>query len=88
MTNDPYDTMNIPAGTPVVGFDGKPLGRVREVHPHYLLVGREGQHDDLEVPVHAITSFTGGTLHVSIKQTSASEVDDVETAHRMGDGQE
>jgi hypothetical protein len=88
MTNEPHIPLNIPIGAPVAGFDGKPLGRVREVHPHYILVGREGQHDDLDVPVHAITSFTGGTLHVSIKQSSASEVDDVETAHRTNDIQE
>jgi hypothetical protein len=88
MTNDPHNTMNIPVGAPVVGFDGKSLGQVREVHPHYILVGREGQHDDLDVPVHAITGFTGGTLHVSIMHSSATEVDDVETAHRMGDDEE
>ena len=60
------------------------LGHVREVHPHYLLVGREGEHADVEVPVHAILSFADGQLQVSVNRDSVTEVDDVETAHRMG----
>ena len=71
-------------GTPVVGFNGALLGKVREVHPHYLLVGREGEHTDLEVPVHAILGFSDGQLQVSVNQDSVTEVDDVETAHRLG----
>ena len=39
---DPHGVRTIPIGTPVVGFDGTLLGRVHEVHPHYLLVGQEG----------------------------------------------
>jgi hypothetical protein len=84
MTDDPHGTRDIPLGTPVVGFNGTPLGQVREVHPHYLLVGREGEHADLEVPVHAILGFTQGQLQVSVNRESVTEVDDVETAHRLG----
>jgi hypothetical protein len=84
MSDDPHGTRNIPLGTPVVGFNGSPLGHVREVHPHYLLVGREGEHADLEVPVHAILEFAEGQLQVSVNRDSVTEVDDVETAHRLG----
>jgi hypothetical protein len=85
MSSDPHNTSVIPVGTPVVGFDGRPLGFVREVYPHYLLVGQEGQHRDLEVPVHAIQGLVDGKLHVSVTRESVTEVDDEESAHRMGE---
>lgn len=84
MTDDPHGTRGIPIGTPVQAFDGTLLGHVREIHPHYLLVGQEGEHADLEVPVHAIRGFTEGQLQVSVNRDSVTEVDDVETAHRQG----
>ena len=84
MTDDPHGTRDIPLGTPVVGFNGTLLGFVREVHPHYLLVGQDGELADLEVPVHAILRFADGQLHVSVNRDSVTEVDDVETAHRLG----
>ena len=84
MTDDPHGTRDIPAGAPVRAFDGTLLGHVREVHPHYLLVGQEGEHADLEVPVHGIRGFVDGQLQVSVNRESVTEVDDVETAHRMG----
>jgi hypothetical protein len=84
MTDDPHGARNIPVGTPVVGFNGAELGYVREVHPHYILVGQDGEHADLEVPVHAILGFTEGQLQVSVNRESVTEVDDVETAHRLG----
>ena len=83
MTDVPHGTRNIPVGTPVIGFSGALLGHVREVHPHYLLVAREGEHADLEVPVHAILGFAEGQLQVSVNRDSVTEVDDVETAHRL-----
>jgi hypothetical protein len=85
MSEDPHGTHNIPLGAPVTGFDGALLGYVREVHPHYLLVGQEGQHKDLEVPVHAIRGFSDGRLQVSVTREATTAVDDVETAHRMGE---
>ena len=85
MADDPHGARDIPVGTPVIGFDGALLGRVREVYPHYLLVHQEGQHTDLEVPMHAIRGFEGSNLRVSVKRDSVSEVDDEETAHRMGE---
>ncbi len=84
MTDDPHGTQNIPVGTPVRGFNGSLLGYVREVHPHYLLVGEEGQHADLNVPVHAIQDFSEGQLQVSVNRDAVTEVDDVETVHRQG----
>jgi hypothetical protein len=88
MTDDPHNVRDILVGTPVVGFGGSLLGVVHEVHPHYLLVGQEGQHGDLEVPVHAIQGFSDGKLQVSVTRESASPVDDVETAHRMNEESE
>ena len=84
MADDPHGTRDIPVGIPVRAFDGTLLGEVREVHPHYLLVGQDGEHADLEVPVHAIRGFADGELQVSVNRDSVTEVDDVETAHRMG----
>ena len=80
MTDDPHGARAIPLGTPVVGFDGSLLGQVHEVHPHYLLVGQEGdggQHDDLEVPVHAIVAFDEGTLRVSVTREAVTKVENV-----------
>jgi len=84
MTDDPHGTRDIPVGAPVRAFDGTLLGHVREVHPHYILVGQDGEHADLEVPVHAILRFAEGQLQVSVNRNSVTEVDDVETAHRLG----
>lgn len=87
MTDDPHGARNIPIGTPVVGFDGTLLGRVHEVHPHYLLVGQEGlegqegEHSDLEVPVHAIRGFEGGKLQVSVTRGAVTEIEDVVRPH-------
>jgi hypothetical protein len=85
MTDDPHGVRDIPIGTPVKAFDGSLLGTVREVHPHYLLVGQGGEHNDIEVPVHAIRGFTEGHLQVSVNRGAVTEVDDVETVHRMGE---
>lgn len=83
MTFDPHNTSAILVGTPVVDYNGQPLGSVHEVQAHYILVGREGEHNDLNIPVHAITGFTSGVLHVSITADSAAEVDEQETAHHL-----
>jgi hypothetical protein len=85
MTDDPHGTRNIAIGTPVRAYDGSLLGYVRDVHAHFLLVGQEGQHGDFEVPVHAIRGFVDGQLQVSVNRESVTEVDDVETSHRLGE---
>ncbi|MEA2527609.1 MAG: hypothetical protein QOF73_4836 [Thermomicrobiales bacterium] len=83
--SDPHGTRNIPIGTPVVALNGELLGTVREVHPHYVLVHREGEHGDVEVPVHAIRGFDEGTLQISVNREALTAVDDEETAHRLGE---
>jgi hypothetical protein len=83
--SDPHDTASIPIGTPVIAYNGDLLGEVRDVHPHFILVHQEGEHGDLEVPVHAITGFEDGKLRVSVNRWSVNEVDDEETAHRLGE---
>jgi hypothetical protein len=87
MSDDPHGARDIPIGTPVIGFNGARLGQVREAHPHYIRVQREGEHEDLEVPVHAIQGVIDGTLHVSVNETAATAVDGVETAHRLNEPQ-
>ncbi len=87
MIDDPHGARNIPVGTPVTGYGGVALGRVREVYPHYILVGEDGQHEDREVPAHAIVGFEHGTLQVSVNRESTTLVDDVETAHRLNEAE-
>lgn len=82
---DPHGVQSIPIGTPVRAFNGTLLGHVRDVHPHFLLVGVEGQHEALEVPVHAIQGWVDGMLQVSVNRWAVSEVDDEETSHRLGE---
>lgn len=83
MSSDSRENRTVPIGTSVIGFNGEFLGVVREAYPHYLLVGREGEHDNLEVPVHSITGVVDGKLQVSVTRGAVTEVDDVETAHNL-----
>jgi len=85
MTDDPHGVQDVPIGTSVRAFDGSLLGTVRDVHPHFLLVGQEGEHTVLEVPVHAIRGFVDGHLQVSVNRGAVTEVDDAETSHRLGE---
>jgi hypothetical protein len=73
----------IPLGTEVIGYDGRPLGYVREAHQHYLLVGTDSPHEDLEVPVQSIIGIEAGKLRVHVTRGSSSPVDDEESAHRL-----
>ena len=83
MTVDPQD---IPTGTTVVGYSGEVLGKVREAHPHYLLIDQEGEHDDLDVPAHAIVGLVDGKLQLSVDLTALTRVDHEETVHREHEG--
>jgi len=83
MASESRENRKIPIGTSVIGFNGEFLGVVREAYPHFLLVGREGEHDNLEIPVHAITGIVDGKLQVSVTRGAVTEVDDVETAHNI-----
>jgi hypothetical protein len=83
--SDPHDTASIPIGTSVIAYNGDLLGEVRDVHPHFILVHQEGEHGDMEVPVHAIVGFEDGKLRVSVNRWAVNEVDDEETSHRLGE---
>lgn len=85
MSEVPHETQTIAIGTPVRAFNGSLLGYVRDVHPHFILVGQEGQHDALEVPTHAIKGYVDGELQVSVNRWAVTEVDDEETSHRLGE---
>lgn len=84
MTDDPHGVSRIPLETPVIGFDGSLLGYVRDVHPHYLLVGHDGERADLEIPVHAIGGMVDGRLQVTLNREAVSEVDEQGTLHHPG----
>jgi hypothetical protein len=83
MAENAHGATKISVGTPVVALDGTPLGKVREVYPHYLLVSEDGGHEDLQIPIHAITGLDNGKLRVSVNRRALSQVDDVETTHRL-----
>jgi len=84
MALDPQVIARIKAGMPVIGYGGDRLGNVREVYPHFLLVGAPDQpHLDREVQTNAILRIEGGTVYVSVTRDSVDTVDDAETAHRV-----
>lgn len=88
MSFNSIDPSKIKIGATVVAANGEVLGQVREVYPHFLLVARSGEHQDLEVPVQSILSLGDGRVHTSVNRESSTSVDDVETAHRMIEGHE
>jgi hypothetical protein len=83
MIDDPHGTRNIQLGTPVLALNGEHLGAVRDVHPHFLIVGQVGEHGELEIPVHAVESMEGGSLRLRVNREALTAVDDNETAHRQ-----
>jgi hypothetical protein len=88
MSSNSVDPSAIKVGASVVSTNGEVLGQVREVYPHFLLVARSGEHQDLEVPMHSVLSVSDGRVHTSVNRDSTTKVDDVETAHRLIEGQE
>lgn len=84
--SDSADQTTIPVGASVVALDGSTLGKVREIHPHYILVGeQEDPHYDFDVPVRAIARVEDETVHLNVNRSALSEVDDSESAHRRLD---
>ena len=77
----------IPAGMTVIALNGEVLGRVREVHEHYLLIDQPHAHRDLDLPIDAISDSRDGNLHVSVNREALTEVDHEETVHRQDDGE-
>lgn len=80
------EAMDIPVGTPVIALNGELLGKVREAHEHYVLIDQQGVHNDLDLPVDAVTGFQDGKLLVSVNRGALTEVDHEETLHRQDDG--
>ena len=77
------DVSTVPVGATVIAEDGTILGRVREIHPHYLFVAAaDTPHLDLELPLRAISRFEAGKLYLRVNRDSLNEVDDVESARR------
>ena len=77
------DVSTVPVGATVIARDGTILGRVREIHPHYLFVAAaDSAHIDLELPLRAIARFEAGKLYLQVNRDSLTEVDDMETARR------
>lgn len=83
MSSESGTAPSMSIGDQVIGKDGRSLGRVREIYPHYILAEEPGEaHLDLEIQTHAISRIEAGVVHVSITRDSASPVDDAESAHR------
>jgi hypothetical protein len=82
MTEGRPDASKIQVGAPVIAYDGSLLGEVREVHPHYFLVHRGGEHDDLDVPMHAVIDVADGHIRTHVNRDSVTAVDDEETPRR------
>jgi hypothetical protein len=77
------DVSTVPVGATVVALDGTTLGRVREIHPHFLFVAEAASpHFDLEVPLRAIARFEAGRLYLRVNREALNEVDDTESAWR------
>jgi hypothetical protein len=75
--------LNYPPGTAVIALDGTPLGTVRTIYAHFLLVDQgKAQHADLEVPPHSISRYEGGRLYLTVNREALSSVDDEEAASR------
>lgn len=83
MSHDPHNMRSIPRGTPVVALNGEVLGTVREAHAHYLLVQQEGEHNDLDIPAHAVKGLEGGRLHLTTNRSALTPVDHEETVHHQ-----
>jgi len=74
---------NYPVGTVVIAENGEELGTIDTVHTHFFLVHDEiAEHRDLQVPTHAIASYDGERLYLSVNREALSVVDDEETAER------
>ena len=65
-----------PEGTAVMAENGERLGTIRTVYPHYFLIRQEQDPGhDLEVPAHAIGSYDGEKLYLTVDRRALSVVD-------------
>jgi hypothetical protein len=77
------DVSTVPVGATVIAQDDTILGRVREIHPHYLFVAAaDSPNLDLEVPLRAIARFEAGKLYLRVNREALNEVDDAESVRR------
>lgn len=65
-----------PEGTIVLAENGERLGTIRVGYPNYVLVRQDDDPEhDLEVPVHAIGSYDGEQLFLTVNRRALSIVD-------------
>ena len=75
--------LRYPVGTPVVALNGELLGAIESIHPHFFLVRHASdQHRDLQVPAHAIASYAGERLYLTVNREALSIVDDEESVNQ------
>ena len=65
---------DIKPGWAVVGNDGRPVGKVREVSQHYLLTDAGGFADRLYVPSSAIANVEHEMVHLSYPQRDVAQM--------------
>ncbi len=61
-------------GWAVVGNDGRRVGTVKGVMPHYVLVARQGFGSDLYVPASFIANVEHETIHLTLTQPDALQM--------------
>ena len=75
-----------PVGHEVVAANGEVLGKVREAHPHYLIVERTGEPTvDLDVPMRAVAAVEAGRIVLRVNLEALTELPDEDqtAAHRL-----
>ena len=75
-----------PVGHEVVAANGEVLGKVREAHPHYLIVERTGAPAvGLDVPMRAVAAVEAGRILLRVNVEALTELpDEDQTAgHRL-----
>ena len=65
---------DVPVGATVVAANGQPIGNVREVHPHYLVIEREFSSADLDIPLHAVVGIEEGSVRLSVNLEALTEL--------------
>ena len=75
-----------PVGHEVVAANGEVLGKVREAHPHYLIVERDGPPPtDFNVPMRAVAAVEEGRIVLRVNLEALTELPDEDqtAAHRL-----
>jgi len=61
-------------GWVVLGNDGRRVGTVKGVTPHYIVTARSGFATDLYVPASFIANVEHGAIHLNLTQSDASQM--------------